>query len=90
MDGQEIEAFLGLPFIGRLATCSADQPYVVPVFFEYRDGYVWIPTAAVSKKVDNIKLNKHVALVIDTSDELFLKYDRVTIRGEAELFPEIC
>ena len=48
MSAAEVDAFLAAAFCGRTATIGPDGfPYVVPNLFVWREGRVWLHTAAV-------------------------------------------
>ena len=49
----------------RIATCNDGIPHVVPVSYIFEDGSFLMATDYETKKYDNIKHNKRVALVVD-------------------------
>ncbi len=81
----QVENFLARPLLGRLATASPDgQPHVVPVWFLWEDGAVWISSYQSTRKVIDLEKNAKCALVVDVEtaqDGL----TAVTLEGDAEL-----
>ena len=62
----EITEFLTRKLIGRLATALPDgQPHVVPVWFLWDDGAIWISSYRSTRKVIDIERNNKCAIVID-------------------------
>ncbi len=49
----------------RIATCHDGIPHVVPVSYIFEDGLFFIATDYETRKYENIKRNKTVALVVD-------------------------
>ncbi len=67
----EIREFLSSAHIARLATCDPDslQPHVVPVWYEWDGNFIWISSFRSTRKVEEIKKNPQVSLVIDTDSK---------------------
>ena len=61
----EIERIFAQARVARLATCTDDQPYVVPVFFAYHQGVAFIHSSSQGRKIHNIRLNPRVCLEVD-------------------------
>jgi len=49
---------------GRLGVSADDQPYLVPVYFAYQTGYVYI-LSTEGQKIDSMRRNPKVCLAID-------------------------
>ena len=63
---KEIDALLARPTLGRLATASpSGQPHVVPVWFLWEEGAVWISSYQSTRKVKDLRRNPKCALVVD-------------------------
>jgi len=81
----QVADFLRGRLIGRLATASPEgQPHIVPVWFLWEDGVVWISSYRSTRKVIDIERNHKCALVVDIengSDGL----TAVVLEGQAEL-----
>ena len=81
----QVAEFLRQRLIGRLATASPDgQPHIVPVWFLWEDGAVWISSYRSTRKVIDIERNRKCALVVDienAEDGL----TAVVLEGQAEL-----
>lgn len=80
-----IAEFLTRRVLGRLATASPDgQPHVVPVWFLWEDGVIWISSYRSTRKVIDLERNPKCALVVDVEhaeDGL----TAVMLEGRAEL-----
>ena len=81
----QVEDFLTHQLLGRLATSTPDgQPHVVPVWFLWEEGVIWISSYRSTRKVIDISNNNKCALVVDIEnpgDGL----TAVVIEGMAEL-----
>ena len=81
----QVADFLRARLLGRLATASLDgQPHIVPVWFLWEDGAVWISSYRSTRKVIDIERNHKCALVVDienAEDGL----TAVVLEGQAEL-----
>ena len=81
----QVADFLRGRLLGRLATASPDgQPHIVPVWFLWEDGAVWISSYRSTRKVIDIERNHKCALVVDienNNDGL----TAVVLEGQAEL-----
>jgi PPOX class probable F420-dependent enzyme len=81
----QVTEFLRQRLLGRLATASPDgQPHIVPVWFLWEDGAVWISSYRSTRKVIDIEHNRKCALVVDienADDGL----TAVVLEGQAEL-----
>jgi PPOX class probable F420-dependent enzyme len=88
MSDQETAAFLSLPLIARLATVRANgTPQLTPMWFLYDDGVVYMTTRSHAAKVNHIRKNPNVAVVVDVMDEPY-KNRIVTIEGTAVVEPD--
>jgi uncharacterized protein len=67
----------------RIATCHDGIPHVVPVSYVFEHGSFFIATDYETKKYDNIKHNKRVALVIDIFSSV--GNSAVCMQGTAEI-----
>jgi nitroimidazol reductase NimA-like FMN-containing flavoprotein (pyridoxamine 5'-phosphate oxidase superfamily) len=80
----EIDQFLARPLIARMATCTAGQPHVVPVWYEWRDATLQITVDQTSRKFRNLQHNSRIAVVIDETLG-GLRFRAVMLEGTAEL-----
>jgi nitroimidazol reductase NimA-like FMN-containing flavoprotein (pyridoxamine 5'-phosphate oxidase superfamily) len=87
LSSEEIREYLARPLLARLATSDAGWPHVVPVWFEFDGETFWIPAQAKTVKVEHIRRDKRVGLIIDTYAEPMSKFNitQVMVKGEAEL-----
>ncbi|HEY6756746.1 MAG TPA: pyridoxamine 5'-phosphate oxidase family protein [Nitrososphaera sp.] len=67
----------------RLATCNDGIPHVVPVSYIFEDGSFLMATDYETKKYDNIKHNKRVALVVDIYSSV--GNSAICVQGTAEI-----
>jgi len=66
MAKEESSAFLARPLIARLATVRANgTPQIVPMWFLYEDGVMYMSTRTYAAKVKHFKKNPHVAVWCD-------------------------
>jgi len=65
MTRSEIEALLGKALVGRLGTCSRDEPYVVPICFLYAEDKIYFHSSPQGKKLENMKANPLVCFQVD-------------------------
>ncbi len=64
-----VQAFLARPLLARLATADprTGQPHVVPVWFEWSEGLLWISSFSSTRKNREILRNPRVAVAIDVA-----------------------
>ncbi len=81
----ETQDFLTRPLLGRLATASPDgQPHVVPVWFLFEDGFIWVSAFQSTRKIIDLERNPKCAIVIDI-EQGQEALSAVAIEGRAEL-----
>lgn len=86
MTEQQCHEALERASFGRLGISHDGQPYVVPVYFAYEDGYVYILSTA-GQKIEWMRRNAKVCLEIDnvSSDS---HWSSVIALGQYEELPE--
>lgn len=64
-----VQELLSRPILARLATADlrSGQPHVVPVWFEWDGGCLWISSFCSTRKNREIQRNPRVAVAIDES-----------------------
>ena len=67
----------------RIATCNDGIPHVVPVSYIFEDGSFLMATDYETKKYDNIKHNKRVAVVVDIYSSV--GNSAICVQGTAEI-----
>jgi uncharacterized protein len=72
-DLAEIESVIKKSFVCRLAMCDADQPYVVPICFGYKENVLYFHSAGAGRKIDILKKNNRVCFEFDIDAELAKK-----------------
>ena len=81
----EIDAFLARPLVARIATVRKNNtPQVVPMWFLWDNGVMYMSTRTWAAKVKHVRRNPHVAVVVDVMEEP-LKNKAVMIDGTAEI-----
>ncbi len=85
MSKEEMSAFLARPLIARIATVRANgSPQVVPMWFLYEDGVMYMSTRTYAAKVKHLQKNPKAAVVVDEMVAP-LKNKVVTIEGTVEV-----
>ncbi len=81
-----IDSFLSTPaLLGRLATVSAKgMPHVVPVWYLWEDGCIWVHTFESTRKVRQLRKHAECALVVDVVDKVE-GLTAVLVEGQADL-----
>ncbi len=84
-----IEAVLAEPVLARLATTNPKtmQPHVVPVWFMWEGGCVWISSFVSTRKIRELKHNPQGAVLIESKQEGG-KLQAVLMEGSVELVTE--
>ena len=72
----EIEAIIAGATVCRLAMCSSDGPYVVPLSFGYKDNTLYLHTAMEGKKLDVLEENSRVCFEMDEDQGIEQRGDR--------------
>lgn len=94
MSNEEIDSFLSVPRIARMATINKGRPHVVPVWYYYDGTNIIVTVTKDSTKVKNLKENPNVSIVIDVIEGdpgniSFLNGKAVIIEGEVEIKEDI-
>jgi nitroimidazol reductase NimA-like FMN-containing flavoprotein (pyridoxamine 5'-phosphate oxidase superfamily) len=77
---KEVRSFMDRERLASIATVDArNQPHVVPVFFTYENGKVYVQTDRNSAKVRNLLSNDCVAVAVYNEEEA------VIIRGRGRV-----
>lgn len=83
MSKDEMESFLARPLIAKLCTHNKDGSiHIVPIWFRYENGELLIGTQEISQKIQNIKRDKRVTVLVDTTEP---RLAGVIMYGSAEL-----
>jgi general stress protein 26 len=84
-----IESVLAEPVLARLATTNPKtmQPHVVPVWFMWEGGCVWISSFVSTRKIRELKHNPRGAVLIESKQEGG-KLTAVLLEGDVELVTE--
>lgn len=73
--------------LASFATVDADRkPHVVPVWFTYDDGRVFVQTDRSSVKVRNLKRNNNVAVAIYSAEEAVITKGKGRLVEDEEEF----
>jgi len=65
-----IEDILSRATVCRLGLCEANQPYVVPLCFGYKDNSLYFHCVEQGKKLDILRKNNNVCFEVDINHEL--------------------
>ena len=85
MTKAEIDAFLAQPLVARIATVRKNGTrQVVPMWFLWEHGVMYMSTRTWAAKVKHIRQNRHVAVAVDVM-EAPLKNKAVLLDGTAEI-----
>jgi nitroimidazol reductase NimA-like FMN-containing flavoprotein (pyridoxamine 5'-phosphate oxidase superfamily) len=88
-----IEEVLREQEVGRLATSTGDQPYVVPINYVYHDGRILFHSHKDGMKMANIAKNPRVCFEVDSGEmvkaekpcDYSWRYMSVVVQGEVKL-----
>jgi PPOX class probable F420-dependent enzyme len=82
----DLAAFLQEPHVARLSTINPDgTPHTMPIWYEWRDGAIWVSTQTIQRKVKNMQRDPRVTVLIDRDE---FPYKGVMIYGEAAIEAE--
>ena len=65
-----VESVIQKALVCRLGMADENGPYIVPLSFGYRDGFLFFHSAKEGKKIDILRKNKKVCFEIDTDHEI--------------------
>ncbi len=65
-----LESIMKKAAVCRLAMSENNIPYVVPLNFAYKDGYLYLHSAREGRKIEILKKNEQVCFEIDIEHEL--------------------
>jgi hypothetical protein len=83
MNDEELVSFFEQAIFARLGTINDDGTiHIAPIFFKYVDGQLLMATQDPSRKIRNIKRNKNVTVLIDTTE---VPFKGALVYGTAEL-----
>jgi PPOX class probable F420-dependent enzyme len=91
MSKEEIETFLSVPRMARMATTGSNgKPHLVPVWYYYDGTNILVTATKGTKRAKNVKNNPNASIVIDivegkAEDISYLNAKAVVIEGEAEI-----
>ena len=82
------EDFLYAGRILRLATINKDgTPHIVPIWYLYENGKIYIHTEASSVKARNIQRNNNVAMCVDVG-KFYYDLKNVILQGKAKILED--
>ena len=82
-NAMEIQAFLERPLLARFCSFNEDGSiHATPIYFLYQGGEFLFGTQVRAHKIQNIRRDKHVTVLIDTEEPVL---QSVLVYGEAEL-----
>lgn len=83
----EVQEFLALPLVAKVAANGPNGPTVRPVWFLFGDGVFWWLTGPYSWLSEWLDTDSRVAAVIDTCDLTTGEVLAVTLTGQAAVHP---
>lgn len=86
MLAEECHAFLERASIGRLGCSFENQPYVVPIYFAYNSGYLYV-FSTLGQKVEWMRTNPKVCVQMDEIRS-HSEWGSVIVNGEYEELAE--
>jgi nitroimidazol reductase NimA-like FMN-containing flavoprotein (pyridoxamine 5'-phosphate oxidase superfamily) len=66
----EIESIIKSAQVCRIAFSLNDEPYIVPMYYGYKDNFLFFHSAKQGKKIDIIKKNNRVCFEIDINQHI--------------------
>jgi nitroimidazol reductase NimA-like FMN-containing flavoprotein (pyridoxamine 5'-phosphate oxidase superfamily) len=97
-DPAELESILREAVVCRMGLCDGEVPYVVPMNYGYRDGSVFLHSAAEGRKIEILRKNPNVCLEFEKDVELIpaeaacsfsMKYRSVIASGKAVFLEDV-
>lgn len=70
-DISEIEEILQKGQVCHIGLSNDGQPYVVPMNYGYRDGYLYLHSASEGQKVDMARKNPKICFEVDIDGEVY-------------------
>ncbi len=83
----EVQEFLALPLVAKVAANDPNGPTVRPVWFLFEDGVLWWLTGSYSRLGEWLRADPRVQIVIDTCDLNTGEVRAVTLTGQAKIHP---
>jgi nitroimidazol reductase NimA-like FMN-containing flavoprotein (pyridoxamine 5'-phosphate oxidase superfamily) len=68
MSEKEIQEFLSIPRLARMATIQNGKPHLVPVWYFYDGTNIMVSAPKGTKKTKNLQSNPNVSIIIDIVD----------------------
>jgi nitroimidazol reductase NimA-like FMN-containing flavoprotein (pyridoxamine 5'-phosphate oxidase superfamily) len=68
MSEKEIQEFLSIPRLARMATIQNGKPHLVPVWYFYDGTNIMVSAPKGTKKTKNLQSNPNVSIIIDLVD----------------------
>ena len=69
-DKAELESILNEAYVCRIALCSDNIPYIVPMNFAYKNNFLYMHSFPEGKKIDLINKNSNVCFEAETKNEI--------------------
>ena len=95
MSEKEVQEFLSIPRLARMATIQNGKPHLVPVWYFYDGKNIIVSTPKGTKKTKNLQSNPNVSIIIDIVDgrvedlSYATKAKAVIVEGVAELQDDV-
>ena len=95
MSEKEMQEFLSIPRLARMATIQNGKPHLVPVWYFYDGKNIIVSTPKGTKKTKNLQSNPNVSIIMDIVDgrvedlSYATKAKAVIVEGVAELQDDV-
>jgi hypothetical protein len=86
MTEKECGTFLGSAALGRLGCSLDNQPYIVPIYFAYEPGYIYV-FSTFGRKVEWMRANPKVCVEVDEIENQS-QWTSVIANGRYQELPE--
>ena len=86
MNEKECNGFLASASLGRLGCSLDNQPYVVPIYFAYEPGYIYV-LSTFGRKVEWMRANPKVCVEVDEIENPS-QWTSVIVNGRYQELPE--
>jgi hypothetical protein len=88
MSEAEVDEFLGAAWTCRVASNGSAGPHVMPLWFLWQDGRLWLHSLSRSQRWKDIERDPRIAVVVDLGE----RYDELRgaeLRGRADAVGEV-
>ena len=88
MTADELDTFLATERVCRAATSGPDGPHVMPLWFVWTDGQLWLSSVVRSRRWADLRRDPRVAVVVDAGAD-YLELRGAELAGPAEAVGDV-